>query len=242
MRFSHPSIFSRPNALIWERDRDFQQLEARYLPNMEEHEKEFTRALVQAVSDAITEYCADTIPNACGDNRDIEIIPGIHLSGFIPHTDGGYQAIIPAVLDLAQSEEHPKIIDHYINQSLQDAERDFCDLHRIDQKASPNWFDTLEDHEREELGEMEDHYLREGGTYFYKVRAFKAREDGSIYFDCYLNTDFEYGRDFISWLGKDCTHGDYKRRFYPSPRLTEDNLEKICEQVRYEILSYIKTL
>ena len=65
---------------------------------------------------------------------------------------------------------------------------------------------------REELHEAQDSWLDEGGTYFYKARVLfyepgNSRRDADTPDDevevrvfAYLNTDYEYGRDHISWI------------------------------------------
>lgn len=67
---------------------------------------------------------------------------------------------------------------------------------------------TERDHWKEKFWEFEHEWLSEGGTYFYKVRAIyfdagsSRNESGEpeVFFMVGVNTDFEYGRDSISWL------------------------------------------
>lgn len=164
--------------------------------------------------------------------------------GFIAYTDGGYEGCAYGLLSYAHGSGcAPAAIQSIIDSSLKDAEEEFQREHGIsvdelykqrsdmqdlwNQPAIPGIGKADYPPEPELLEtwhELQDSWLSEGGTYFYKVsvlfyRPENYRNDSGDYevrMFAYLNTDLEYGRDHISWLpamgGKaDQTTGDWER-------------------------------
>lgn len=81
-----------------------------------------------------------------------------------------------------------------------------------------------------------------GTTYFYKVRCQYYTADNprnesgedEVHFTAYLNTDLEYGRDYIPWLsytgGKaDQTYGGFGETV-PVSELTPERFEELYEE------------
>lgn len=140
--------------------------------------------------------------------------------GFIPYTEGGVEGIGYGELSYAHSSGcAPAVIQPYVDQSVKDAEEEWD---RQNPEHSISWLYAKDDedqgdllgksrereHWKEKWYEFEDEWLREGGTYFYKVRCLyfapgnRHNESGEpeIFFMVGINTDFEYGRDSIPWL------------------------------------------
>lgn len=94
----------------------------------------------------------------------------------------------------------------------------------------------------EEWYEFETESLHEGGTYFYKVRAlfydvgnrFNKSGKPEVYLFVGINTDFEYGRDTISWLS--CSGGNPQQsqwlweRNVPLDELTEELVDTMIRE------------
>lgn len=141
--------------------------------------------------------------------------------GFIPFTDGGFDGLAYATLrDAYGTGAAPSVIQPYLDSAIEDAEKAWDEEnpeHTVawiyadddaDQLTLPGVEKSRErDHWREKWYEFEDESLREGGTYFYKVRVLfhgdqHDSESGEpeALFCVGINTDFEYGRDHISWL------------------------------------------
>lgn len=172
---------------------------------------------------AVTEDVS-SFDDCYGDSR-VEQVENESRSGFTPYTAGGYDGIVYANLGYAQgSGAIPAVIKPYIESGERDCEADWDEqnpewpaekIFRIaNQESGQLTLDGLSaqgeaEQMLEKYQEFEDEWMREGGTYFYKVRALYYDSESStrpesgepeIYFMVGINTDFEYGRDNISWL------------------------------------------
>lgn len=206
-----------------------------YLPNVSQHERDFMRTLVESVADEIRMDREDIYT----DEVKLDIVSGVPLDGFFPYTLGGFEAVLCATLGYAYgSGAIPACIQPYVDGTLEEIEKDFCEKHSLKELVP----DELTEEQQKQFWEMEHRALYDyDSTYFYKVRSWKDK-NGSIFFDSYINTDFGYGRDYVSYAGGDKTHGQYKRRFHISENLTDDQVKRICEQVAREVISYVGTL
>jgi hypothetical protein len=180
------------------------------------------KAFVQGVAEQVAQF------DDCYGEAEVEEVETEARDGFIPYTNGGYDACVNAGMSLAWGSGHaPAEVARDIESSLRDAAEQFAKEHgitademnqweaderaRLAQPALPGMEPTythVEHPLRETLQEVEDSWLQEGGTYFYKVRVLFF-ESGNWLNDsgkdmvrlfAYLNTDYEYGRDNISWL------------------------------------------
>jgi len=143
-----------------------------------------------------------------------------HRDGFIPFTDGGFDGLGYATLrDAHSTGAAPSVIQPYLGSEMKGIEKAWDEENpehpiswiRADEEEHPT-LPGIErsrecEHWREKFYEFEDEYMREGGTYFYKVRVlFHGDQHSSqsgepeAYFMVGINTDFEYGRDHIPWL------------------------------------------
>jgi hypothetical protein len=176
------------------------------------------------------ELCRQWAEDVLASLEDCDDVYGTNVSevrntpcdGFIPFTDGGFDGAGYATLSYAYgSGRIPDVIQPYVDSALKDAERDWdrenpehtaawC-LEHVEPEPTlpgigPQTY-TDRDMWREKFYEFQDEHMREGGTYFYKVRVLfhgdqHSSESGEpeAYFMVGINTDFEYGRDNIPWL------------------------------------------
>lgn len=196
---------------------------------------------------------------------EVEPVETEAYDGFIPYTDGGYDGVAFGLLSYAYgSGSAPAAIQPYIDSSIKDAEEEFHREHGITveelyQQRSDMWKEweqpALPGIEKptyppepellETWHEMEDSWLSEGGTYYYKVRVLFYRPDNyrnksgdyEVRIFAYLNTDFGYGRDSISWLpamgGKaDQTEGNWERTMSAAEfnALGESGIDSLVEE------------
>lgn len=172
------------------------------------------------------ELCRDWITEVLEAVEGFEDVYGTNLSevenrhrdGFIPFTDGGFDGLGMATLSYAHgSGAALAVIQPYVDSALKDAAKDWDEQnpeHPVswiyaeepEQPTLPG-IQPSREHWREKFYEFEDEYMREGGTYFYKVRVLfhgdqhsSQSGDPEAYFMVGINTDFEYGRDNIPWL------------------------------------------
>jgi hypothetical protein len=171
--------------------------------------------------------------------------------GFWPWTEGGWTITHRALLSYAHSSGcAPAEIRSMLDSTLLDCERSFVREKGVevsfdtskDKAKVKRFFNRMSDKRRDEYYEFEDTWLSEGGTYFYKVRAIyyapgntdNVTGEPEVYFNAYLNTDLEYGRDSISWLpclgGKaDQTAGTFKRTVKLAD-LTEELIDELSRE------------
>jgi hypothetical protein len=199
------------------------QLEAETAPEVWEQASALAKRFV---TDAVQEIA--TTFDDCYDSN-VEEVESESRDGFIAYTDGGWDGVAYATLSYAHGSGHiPAAVRGAIDSSIADAEADFAEEHGLTVAEMDAWEDeerakwempTLpgmprasyppQHPLREQLWELIDSWLGEGGTYFYKVRVLFYREDNGrndnpgtamVRLFAYLNTDYEYGRDYISWL------------------------------------------
>lgn len=211
----------------------------------------------QPVHDLVRSWIADVIDSVenfddvYSYDTEPEEIENEHRSGFIPWTEGGWIAVLNACLAYAHgSGGGPKAVQPIIDSTLDDAAVAFCEDRKwklpSEGAAEAAWvlIGALPDDsdDREAWYEWENEWLFEGGTYFYKVRAIYYMPDNSdnqtgepeVYFDAYLNIDFEYGRDSIPWLSAygqntDQTSGTWKRTI-PVREITPELIAELTQQ------------
>jgi hypothetical protein len=169
------------------------------------------------------QWVEDVLESAGGEDvfsRDINEVENRSRDGFIPFTDGGFDGLASASMNYAHgSGQVPNAIQPYLESALKDIEAEW-DKEHPDKPVAWLYADdsgqltlpgvppsTERDHWREKFYEHQDANMSEGGTYFYKVRVlFHGDQHSSVsgepeaYFMVGINTDFEYGRDYISWL------------------------------------------
>ncbi len=154
-------------------------------------------------------------------HTNIDEVSNTPCDGFIPFTDGGFDGLGYGDMNHAHGSGCvPNAIQPYVDTAIKDAENDWDEQnpdHPIswiyadddaDQLTMPGIEKPRErEHWREKWYEFEDDHMREGGTYFYKVRVLFHGEDHrsesgepEALFCVGINTDFEYGRDYIGWL------------------------------------------
>lgn len=199
-----------------------------------------------------------------GDFR-VEPVETEAYDGFIPYTDGGSDGIVYAQLSYAyRSGSAPAAVQDTIDRCLKDVETAFAEEHGItveqldEEKAEmiALWNQpTLPGMGKEPypehplqsaFHEMQDSSLSEGGTYFYKCRVMfyepgnyrNKSGDYEVRMFAYLNTDYEYGRDNISWLScygsnPDQTSGDWERTMTAAEfiALGEDGIDDLITDV-----------
>ena len=164
----------------------------------------------------------------CYGHVTVEPVESQSRDGFIAYTDGGWDGVAYAELNYAHGSGHvPAAVKPAIESTLRDAAEAFADKHGITEAEMDQWeaderarlalpalpgMEPVDKHPnhplREQLWEMQDSWMMEGGTYFYKCRvmfyeADNYRNDSDVpmvRLFAYLNTDYEYGRDHIPWL------------------------------------------
>jgi hypothetical protein len=152
----------------------------------------------------------------------VEDIENEHVSGFIPFTEGGAEIVLNADLASCMSSgSAPSMIQPFIDSEQKDCEEAWNEAnpeHTVEwlYAETPPQADLLDhqavekerEHWKEKFWDFERDYFTEGGTFFYKVRAIYYLPDNSsndsgepeVLFMVGVNTDFEYGRDYIGWL------------------------------------------
>jgi len=155
-------------------------------------------------------------------HTNIDEVRNTPCDGFIPFTDGGFDGVGFGNMGYAHGSGcAPAAIQPYIDSDLKDIEKGWDENHPdhpvkwLFEHEEPHptlpgiepQRITLRDQLREEYCELEDANMREGGTYFYKVRVLFHGEahrsesgEPEALFCVGINTDFEYGRDNIPWL------------------------------------------
>ena len=139
--------------------------------------------------------------------------------GFIPFTSGGFTLCVAQTFN-AEENGQPGPIRQIIRESLKDA----CENAMRNQGLqTPGGFDGLEaweaynacyelfddqsDEQDQFCGDVDAWFSED--CYFWKANAlfFAPGQIGNetgeceVYFDAYLNTDLNYGRDYVGWLG-----------------------------------------
>ena len=177
--------------------------------------------------------------------------------GFVAFTDGGFDGIGYADLRSAWgSGDAPKVIQPYIDRDLEECKTEWDEQNPehtyewiFDYEANENerkqmnlafvesYHPTKRECWQEKYWDFENEWLSEGGTYFYKARVLFFDEGASrnvsgepeAYFMVGINTDFEYGRDYISWAGGSQTDWVWEKNV-PVKDLTPDLIESMIEE------------
>lgn len=183
-----------------------------------------------------------------------EAIENNHVPGFIPFTSGGFMACLANQISNDESKD-PQPIQAIIAANIKDAAKVFCKEHGVELPAEKeclqSWdyynavYEAVETDSElvEALQTTCDDWFSED-CYFWKVRALflmpndSGNETGEpeIYFDAYLNTDLNYGRDSVDWLkvyggNPDQTRGNWKKT------ITVRQLERLAKRVGAERLA-----
>lgn len=178
----------------------------------------------ERVRDLVQEWCKDVTDEVsqfydCY-HSNVGEVENQWRDGFIPYTQGGFDGIVYASIRNAHgSGSVPAAVQPYLNRDIKECEEEWD---RQNPEHTIGWIysrehdgqgellelSTEREHWRERHYEFEQEWLDEGGTYFYKVRALFYAANNShnetgeaeVLFCVAINTDFEYGRDSISWL------------------------------------------
>lgn len=156
-------------------------------------------------------------------HTDIRRVENVGYDGFIPFTEGGVDGIAYGSLEhMYGSGGGPRRMRDILETMFKDVQEAWDREHPEtpyailfmrddpDQLLLPEHPPRPEPYEtqREAFYELEQRYLSEGGTYFYKVRALfydkgnirNETGEAEVLFCVGYNDDLEYGRDSISWL------------------------------------------
>jgi hypothetical protein len=175
--------------------------------------------------------------------------------GFMAFTEGGFEGIGYADLRSDYGTGNaPKVIQPYIDSSLKDAQtywdeenpehlyewifdNEADEIAKTQLSMLEGYNPTPREVWAEKYYEYEDESLQEGGTYFYKARVLFYDEDNrrnetgepEAYFMIGINTDFEYGRDNISWAGGNQTEWLWEKNI-PIKDLTQELIDTFVEE------------
>lgn len=164
-------------------------------------------------------------------------------SGFIPYTDGGHFACLPASIDASiGAGTLPAPVQAIVDRNEPGLIAAWDEAHPATPHAAFYGADAPEDlppeleEAREAFWDFEHEWWGEGGTYFWKATAQLYAPDNrnnptpgewSVYLSAWLNTDLDYGRDYIAWLA--C--------YGSNPDQTRGRWEKIMSLARFLKLS-----
>lgn len=195
---------------------------------MSEYELESAfKCIHSRITEWVTEIMQDLADNEMIYDRPqdcVNDVPNRSYDGFIPYTDGGVEGIgRQDIGSVYGSGAVPNAIQPILESMLKDMDEKWD---RENPEHTVAWLypekeddrqleliegvrhSDLRDEVKERYYEFERTWLGEGTTYFYKVRALyyhagdrqnKTGED-EVYFFVGINTDLEYGRDYIAWL------------------------------------------
>ncbi len=186
------------------------------------------------VADMARRYVEDVMDTLASDEEiaceaKVEEIENVSRDGFIPYTEGGFEATGWNTLGYAHgSGKEPKAIQPIIESAVCDClewfltERDDFTVPDDVQDKEHGWdrYNYLWEAAEKQLGEgyeapwreayyeAENEHLMEGPTYFWNSRAMfydatnsdNELDGDAILFETYLNIDLEYGRDYVGWL------------------------------------------
>jgi hypothetical protein len=175
------------------------------------------------VRDLVQEWCKDATDEVsqfydCY-HSNFDEVENQWRDGFIPYTEGGFDGIVYASIQHAYgSGSVPSAIQPYLDRDLKECEeawdeqnpdRTLGSLYSREHDGQGELLErsTEREHWLEKYYEFENEWLQEGGTYFYKIRALfyaannSQNETGEaeVLFCVAINTDFEYGRDSVSY-------------------------------------------
>lgn len=153
--------------------------------------------------------------DACLDHDPAERLGEIeHIGrdGFIPWTSGGFELVLPASLShhwgsgcapkpiqaIIDGQE-PSLADDW--QRQHDDAPPFLDCVNADPgDPAAEWTERAMEFESEWWAEDPSCYFWKARVMFEDVDDHNGGDVPRVSIDCYLNTDLEYGRDYISWL------------------------------------------
>jgi hypothetical protein len=234
------------------------------------------------IADMAWRYVEEVMDNLLtGDDiaceAEVEEIENESRSGFIPYTEGGFEAVGWNTLGYAHSSgKEPKAIQPIIESALCDClewflkDRDGFTMPDNVQDKKHGWerYNYLWEAAEKQLGEqtfgpmdqepkwieeyyeVEHEYLLEGSTYFWKCRAIfydatnsdNELDGDAILFETYLNTDLEYGRDYVSWLSCYGASPDQTVDGYRKWVLVKDMTEALVDQMLSETADAIAAM
>lgn len=212
------------------------------------------------VRDMVKTWCEDVLDSlSCADavySTKIDEVENEHRDGFIPFTEGGFDGIGYANMGHAiGSGRIPIAIEPYVASSQKDAEEEW-DRQNPEHTVAWLYEEAPEDAGqhylfarsieretwREKWYDFESEWHNDGGTYFYKVRALFYDTDNSnnqsgqpeVFFMVGINTDFEYGRDYVSWLtaygsSPHCTKWVWEKNI-PAAEITPELMEQFAKE------------
>lgn len=192
----------------------------------------------KALAHLMAEALVDADEGIWGDpNEAVEPIEDADRDGFIAWTGGGYEVC------LASSVAHhawgggtaPKAIQRIID--AQDCSGDWARQH----PDLPSHIEAINsaDNSLCDLAQQfeSDWWMEDDSYFFWKARIIYEPKDchngdgehDYVHVDAYLNTDLEYGRDFVSYGGGDQTVGNWKRAYTIAEfeALTEADMEAL---------------
>lgn len=194
-------------------------------------------------------YLASALCEALKDNDEAifaydakpEAIETEARDGFIPYTSGGWHICLPAALSYCRSSGHAPAP---LQGAIREGERFIADAWAERFPERPGLIDCICDESCEWQAEAEEWeseaWINDEDCYFWKAQVMflgpldQGNETGraEVYIDAYLNTDLNYGRDYIDWAGGNQTHGNFKRTI-PADQfaaMTEDDLDAIVQE------------
>lgn len=183
----------------------------------------------QDVLDMLTDVIDDIGMDACFTN--METIEHNHVSGFIPFTDGGWNGVITFDL-VSEQAEHNSIIAPYNDADYKRMVESFCDEHGVSTE-----FDYW-DHAEWEQFRDDWQYNTDPTNWFVYARAifYESRNsrnetgEDEFHFLVGVNTDFNYGRDYVSYAKGAQTYWVYERTV-PVSLITKEVLSTVRDEM-----------
>jgi hypothetical protein len=219
-------------------------------PVLEKSER-FVKEVLESLGDEVWNTNVDPVENKSRD-------------GFIPFTQGGFDGIGYSDLRYCWSSGNvPKVIQPYIDESLKDCkkwwdeenpdhpyewifdnEADDNERKQMDLAFIEGYHPTKREIWREKYYDYEDESLSEGSTFFYKVRVLFFDEgnhrnvsgEPEAYFMAMINTDFEYGRDNISWAGGNQNECFWEKTV-PISEITDELIDQFIQEASDALLT-----
>ena len=167
----------------------------------------------------MVEMFGDDHYDIASDGAELETIPGVCVSGYIPLTDGGVECSMFGTPTTAQSETvHPDVRD-WCWKFFEEFDNDY---------ATDNGYDCYDDMPEDEKMNCDEQAYESAfeNPYWYKFRIYK--EHGVLTFDFCVSFDC-YGR----WARENFT-----QKFYNVENLSDENIQAVTERV-YEKLIHV---
>src|SRR5574344_1240645 len=205
------------------------------MTNITDSDKEFLCNIVVAIAERIAENQRDTLAYNYGDAIAPDIVPGVPVSGFIPFTEGGYRALLPADFSEGELSINQKTLWKEYNRLHENCEEDFMRDSKNSDVSFSEWYEHATEGEKQQFYEYENSYINEGTTYFYEVCAIQER-DGTINIVAGLNLDYEYGRE------KGLVSNHYNKNLRITEELSDNAREKIIDAIREQAMTAIEKM